>query len=116
MVMRRKREDQKATPEKSIAKPLLRRKAARRKAYFERLEEHPDAPNDPELAEGSEPPAPHAVKNPAVNGDIIIKLLKREAARRKRDLRRILETPGLNLDRTDRSEPLSEEPRESGDS
>jgi hypothetical protein len=52
--MRRKKEEEKMTPEEVIAK-LLQRKAARRKAYFRWLEEHPGAPIDPELADGSEP-------------------------------------------------------------
>ena len=48
-----KNKDQKMTPEEFIAK-MLERKAVRRKAYWKWLDEHPDQPIDPDLADGSE--------------------------------------------------------------
>jgi hypothetical protein len=104
--MRKKTKNQ--NPEEFIAK-LLRRQTAGRKAYWKWLEEHADALIDPDLGDGSEPPLPNPVKHPAADEDIIIKLLKREVARRKLDLWWFLQ--GFNAysdDRVDLSKPVSD--------
>jgi hypothetical protein len=109
--MRKKKEDEKTIPEEFVAKPR-HRKTARRKAYLKGLEERPDAANDADLVDGSEPlsefPLPYPFEDPAVEEDIIIKALKREAARRKLQLWWFLHTRDLVDDSADLGEPISD--------